>query len=105
MHGSADLHGVQLLDLKMERGFEIRRITLKSAADFAFLLHGFHLLKVEGVMAIILPHGVLFRGGAEEHIRTKLHQHGHFRARNRPSRKPSGVGCHREDSGKRDKRP
>ncbi len=44
----------------------------KSAADFAFLLHGFHFLKPEGVMAIILPHGVLFRGGAEERIRTKL---------------------------------
>ncbi len=44
----------------------------KSAADFAFLLHGFHYLKSEGVMAIILPHGVLFRGGAEERIRTKL---------------------------------
>jgi type I restriction enzyme M protein len=38
----------------------------KSAADFAFLLHGFHYLKQHGVMAIILPHGVLFRGGAEE---------------------------------------
>lgn len=36
----------------------------KSAADFAFLLHGFHFLKQDGVMAIILPHGVLFRGGA-----------------------------------------
>lgn len=44
----------------------------KSAADFAFLLHGFHFLKDEGVMAIILPHGVLFRGGAEDRIRTKL---------------------------------
>lgn len=36
------------------------------------LLHGFHYLKEEGVMAIILPHGVLFRGGAEQRIRTKL---------------------------------
>lgn len=44
----------------------------KSAADFAFLLHGFHFLSSEGTMAIILPHGVLFRGGAEERIRTKL---------------------------------
>ncbi len=44
----------------------------KSAADFAFLLHGFHYLGTEGTMAIILPHGVLFRGGAEEKIRTKL---------------------------------
>lgn len=50
----------------------------KSAADFAFLLHGFHFLKEEGVMAIILPHGVLFRGGAEERIRTKLLKDGHI---------------------------
>lgn len=44
----------------------------KSSADFAFLLHGFHFLGDEGTMAIILPHGVLFRGGAEARIRTKL---------------------------------
>ena len=44
----------------------------KSAADFSFLLHGFHYLKNDGVMAIILPHGVLFRGGAEAKIRRKL---------------------------------
>ncbi len=44
----------------------------KSAADFSFLLHGFHFLSQDGTMAIILPHGVLFRGGAEERIRTKL---------------------------------
>lgn len=44
----------------------------KSAADFAFLLHGFHFLAKEGTMAIILPHGVLFRGGAEARIREKL---------------------------------
>ncbi|MCB8837032.1 type I restriction-modification system subunit M [Aurantimonas sp. VKM B-3413] len=50
----------------------------KSAADFAFLLHGFHYLKDEGVMAIILPHGVLFRGGAEERIRIKLLKDGHI---------------------------
>ena len=50
----------------------------KSAADFAFLLHGFHYLKPEGVMAIILPHGVLFRGGVEERIRTKLLKDGHI---------------------------
>lgn len=44
----------------------------KSAADFAFLLHGFHYLSDGGTMAIILPHGVLFRGGAEANIRKKL---------------------------------
>ncbi|MBB9584364.1 MULTISPECIES: type I restriction-modification system subunit M [Gammaproteobacteria] len=50
----------------------------KSAADFAFLLHGFHFLKQDGVMAIILPHGVLFRGGAEARIRTKLLKDGNI---------------------------
>ena len=50
----------------------------KSAADFAFLLHGFHYLKDDGVMAIILPHGVLFRGGAEAKIRRKLVEDGHI---------------------------
>ena len=44
----------------------------KSAADFAFLLHGLHFLSDEGTMAIILPHGVLFRGGSEGRIRKKL---------------------------------
>ena len=50
----------------------------KSAADFAFLLHGFHFLAHEGTMAIILPHGVLFRGGAEENIRRKLLKDGNI---------------------------
>ena len=50
----------------------------KSAADFAFLLHGVHYLKDDGVMAIILPHGVLFRGGAEERIRRKLLEDGYI---------------------------
>lgn len=50
----------------------------KSSADFAFLLHGFHFLSDEGTMAIILPHGVLFRGGAEERIRTKLLKDGNI---------------------------
>ncbi|EGR4473470.1 type I restriction-modification system subunit M [Vibrio cholerae] len=50
----------------------------KSAADFAFLLHGFHFLSDEGTMAIILPHGVLFRGGKEEAIRKKLLKDGNI---------------------------
>ncbi len=50
----------------------------KSAADFAFLLHGFHFLSEEGTMAIILPHGVLFRGGAESRIRKKLLEDNHI---------------------------
>jgi len=52
--------------------FKSYGLSPKSAADFAFLLHGFHFLGSGGIMAIILPHGVLFRGGAEERIRTKL---------------------------------
>lgn len=58
--------------------FKNHGLAPKSAADFAFLLHGFHFLKDEGVMAIILPHGVLFRGGAEERIRKKLLLDGHI---------------------------
>ena len=58
--------------------FNKHGVAPKSAADFAFLLHGFHYLKEEGVMAIILPHGVLFRGGAEERIRRKLLEDGHI---------------------------
>lgn len=50
----------------------------KSAADFAFLLHSFHFLAKEGTMAIILPHGVLFRGGAESRIRSKLLKDGNI---------------------------
>ena len=52
--------------------FKSHGVAPKSAADFAFLLHGFRFLKEDGVMAIILPHGVLFRGGVEARIRKKL---------------------------------
>lgn len=48
----------------------------KSKADFAFLLHGYYHLKDSGVMAIVLPHGVLFRGAAEGKIRTALLENG-----------------------------
>ncbi|MDG4553720.1 MAG: type I restriction-modification system subunit M [Candidatus Competibacter sp.] len=58
--------------------FKAHGLAPKSAADFAFLLHGFHFLGDEGTMAIILPHGVLFRGGVESHIRTKLLKDGHI---------------------------
>jgi type I restriction enzyme M protein len=57
--------------------FRSHGVAPKSAADFAFLLHGLYYLKDDGVMAIILPHGVLFRGGVEERIRTKLLKDGH----------------------------
>jgi type I restriction enzyme M protein len=58
--------------------FKSHGLVPKSAADFAFLLNGFHFLKDEGVMAIILPHRVLFRGGAEARIREQLLKDGHI---------------------------
>ncbi len=60
--------------------FKSHGLAPKSAADFGFLLHGFHFLSKDGTMAIILPHGVLFRGGAEERIRTKLLKDNHIDA-------------------------
>lgn len=48
----------------------------KSKADYAFLLHGFYHLKNTGTMAIVLPHGVLFRGSKEGKIRQKLLEDG-----------------------------
>lgn len=44
----------------------------KSKADYAFLLHSLYHLKSDGIMTIILPHGVLFRGGEEGRIREQL---------------------------------
>ena len=48
------------------------RLAPKSKADFAFVLHMVHHLNDEGTMACVLPHGVLFRGAAEGHIRQVL---------------------------------
>jgi len=64
--------------LKEDFRFKGHGIAPKSAADFAFLLHGFHFLAKDGTMAIILPHGVLFRGGAEAKIRRKLLEDGNI---------------------------
>ena len=44
-------------------------IAPKGKADYAFLLHDLYHIKPDGIMTIVLPHGVLFRGGAEEAIR------------------------------------
>lgn len=44
----------------------------KSKADYAFLLHSLYHLRPDGIMGIVLPHGVLFRGGAEGTIRKQL---------------------------------
>ncbi|MDG6894990.1 type I restriction-modification system subunit M [Volucribacter amazonae] len=48
------------------------KLAPKSKADFAFVLHGLYHLNNEGTMAVVLPHGVLFRGAAEGHIRQVL---------------------------------
>ena len=47
-------------------------IAPKSKADYAFLLHDLYHLKPDGIMNIVLPHGVLFRGGEEGEIRKNL---------------------------------
>lgn len=65
-------------EMSEDMRFKNHGVAPKSAADFAFLLHGFHYLKDDGVMAIILPHGVLFRGGKEKAIREKLLKDGHI---------------------------
>ena len=52
------------------------KLAPKSKADYAFLLHGFYHLKQTGTMAIVLPHGVLFRGAAEGAIRETLLKNG-----------------------------
>ncbi len=52
----------------------------KSKADFAFLLHDLYHLKPDGIMAIVLPHGVLFRGGEEGTIRKNLIEQNHIDA-------------------------
>jgi type I restriction enzyme M protein len=50
----------------------------KGKADYAFLLHDLFHIKPDGVMAIVLPHGVLFRGGEESVIREKLIEANHI---------------------------
>ncbi|MFB4330213.1 type I restriction-modification system subunit M [Paenibacillus sp. CR_12] len=52
----------------------------KSKADYAFLLHDLFHLKPDGIMTIVLPHGVLFRGGEEGGIRRNLIECNHIDA-------------------------
>ena len=52
----------------------------KGKADYAFLLHDLYHLKPEGIMTIVLPHGVLFRGGEEGVIRKNLIEKNHIDA-------------------------
>ncbi|MCY4233567.1 MAG: type I restriction-modification system subunit M [Bacteroidetes bacterium] len=58
--------------MREDMRFKNYGIAPKFFADYSFLLHGFHYLKQDGVMAIILPHGALFRQGSEAKIRSKL---------------------------------
>ena len=51
-----------------------------SKGDYAFLLHGLFHLSQDGTMAIVLPHGVLFRGGSEGEIRKRLIDKNHIDA-------------------------
>lgn len=55
-----------------DRFSEYGRLAPKSKADYAFIQHMIYHLAENGVMAVIMPHGVLFRGGAEGHIRKYL---------------------------------
>ncbi|WP_279124042.1 type I restriction-modification system subunit M [Sutterella wadsworthensis] len=57
-----------------------KKLPPASKADFAFLLHGFYHLKDTGTMGIVLPHGVLFRGGVEGTIREELLKKGNIYA-------------------------
>ena len=52
----------------------------KTKADYAFLLHDLYHLKPNGIMTIVLPHGVLFRGGEEGAIRRNLIEQNHIEA-------------------------
>lgn len=52
----------------------------KSKADYAFLLHTLYHVKPDGIMTIVLPHGVLFRGGAEGEVRKHLVDHRNIEA-------------------------
>jgi len=55
-----------------DRFSQYGKLAPKSKADFAFVQHMLHHLDDSGAMAVVLPHGVLFRGGAEGHIREYL---------------------------------
>lgn len=59
-------------EAKSDPRFQKYGVAPKSKADYAFLLHDLYHVKPEGIMTIVLPHGVLFRGGSEEEIRKNL---------------------------------
>jgi type I restriction enzyme M protein len=60
------------LHLSDDRFSQYGKLAPASKADYAFVQHMIYHLADNGIMAIVLPHGVLFRGGAEAHIRKYL---------------------------------
>lgn len=60
------------IHLSDDRFSQYGKLAPSSKADFAFVQHMIHHLAENGTMAIVLPHGALFRGGAEQHIRKYL---------------------------------
>lgn len=66
-------------DKEIDKRFEYG-VAPKSKADYAFLLHDLYHLRPDGIMTIVLPHGVLFRGGEEGAIRRNLIEHHHIQA-------------------------
>ena len=61
--------------LKDPRFKDYGKLAPRTKADYAFILHSLYHLNEEGTMAIVLPHGVLFRGAAEGDIRKNLIEH------------------------------
>jgi type I restriction enzyme M protein len=59
-------------DAEMDARFKDYGVAPKSKADYAFLLHELHHLKPDGVMTIVLPHGVLFRGAPDDEGEGKI---------------------------------
>ncbi|WP_095499149.1 type I restriction-modification system subunit M [Paraferrimonas haliotis] len=68
---SANWSANELL-LNDERFADYGKLAPKSKADFAFVLHMIHQLNETGTLAVVVPHGILFRGAAEGHIRKHL---------------------------------
>lgn len=64
-----DIKGV---DREKDNRFRGYGVAPASKADYAFVLHGLYHLDRKGTMAIVLPHGVLFRGASEGKIRQKI---------------------------------
>jgi len=60
------------LHMSDDRFSQYGKLAPKSTADFAFVQHMIHHLADNGIMAVVVAHGVLFRGGAEAHIRQYL---------------------------------